>query len=61
MIPVIGTIALSIVGMSLNAVSLGATAGTTYAVGRKTGRIVCEKMDEFESKAIGFLTTNLQK
>ena len=61
MIPVIGSIALGIAGMTLNALSVGATAGSTYAIGRKTGRIVCEKLDLFESQAVGFLTTRFQK
>ena len=36
------------------AVYLGATTGTSYAYGRKVGRIVCERLDEFEGRMISY-------
>jgi hypothetical protein len=39
------------------AVSQGASAGTGYAFGRKTGRVICEKLDVFEGRAKDFITS----
>ena len=38
------------------AVSSGASAGFSYAMGRKYGRAICEKVDQFETKLKEVLT-----
>jgi hypothetical protein len=38
------------------AVYFGATAGTSYAYGRKAGRIICEKIDTLESNVTTYFT-----
>jgi len=32
------------------AITSGGTAGMSYAIGRKYGRVICEKLDVFENK-----------
>lgn len=32
------------------AISSGASAGFSYGMGRKYGRLICEKVDQFEGK-----------
>lgn len=49
MIPLIGG-ALGLIATTFNAVGIGATAGTGYALGRKYGRKICEWSDTMEDR-----------
>jgi len=43
------------------AVTSGGTAGMSYALGRKYGRIICEKLDYFEEKLIDVYSIGVKK
>ena len=43
------------------AITSGGTAGMSYAVGRKYGRLICEKLDFFEDKIKEVITTEVKK
>jgi hypothetical protein len=49
-IPILAGYGIAIVLGTAYAVSQGASAGSGYAFGRKSGRIVCEKLDVFEGR-----------
>jgi len=38
---------------TVNAVSIGATAGMSYGIGRKYGRKICEFTDNMEGRVMG--------
>ena len=61
MIPMIAGITLSAAIYTAGAVYLGATTGTSYAYGRKAGRIICKKIDEFESQVVSYFTLSKQE
>jgi len=52
MIPVIGSV-ISLFATTVNAVSIGATAGMGYGLGRKYGRKICEFTDNMEGRVMG--------
>ena len=56
MIQILAGYGIAIALGTVYAVSQGASAGTGYAVGRKVGRVVCEKLDVFEGRAKEFIT-----
>ena len=39
------------------AIASGGTAGMSYALGRKYGRIICEQLDRIEGKGMALLST----
>lgn len=50
MIPVILATAFTVGRHTINAVTVGSVAGTSYAYGRKVGRVICKTLDNFEGK-----------
>ena len=50
MIPMIAGLAIGTVIATGWAVSAGGTAGMSYGLGRKYGRIICEKIDLLEDR-----------
>ena len=50
MIPIILTTALTVGRVTLNAITIGSVAGTSYGYGRKVGRVLCSYLDSFEGK-----------
>ena len=58
MIPLLLGTALTVGRLTVNAVAVGSVAGATYGMGRKYGRIICEKLDTFEERAIAVFQTN---
>lgn len=50
MIPVILATAFTVGRITMNAVTVGSVAGTSYAYGRKVGRVICNTLDNFEGK-----------
>ena len=54
MIPFISG-AFSLFSTTVNAVSIGATAGMTYGLGRKYGRKICELADNLEGRIMNFV------
>ena len=57
MIPLLFGTALTVGRLTVNAVAIGSVAGATYGMGRKYGRIICEKLDTFEDRLITMLST----
>ena len=53
MIPVI--LAFTVGRVTINAVTIGSVAGTSYAYGRKVGRLVCNTLDNFENKLTNYI------
>jgi hypothetical protein len=54
-IPILAGYGFAIVFGTAYAVSQGASAGSGYAFGRKSGRIVCEKLDVLEGRIKEFI------
>jgi len=54
MIPVIGSV-ISLFATTVNAVSIGATAGMGYGLGRKYGRKICEFADNMEGRMVNLI------
>jgi hypothetical protein len=54
-IPILAGYGFAIVFGTAYAVSQGASAGSGYALGRKSGRIVCEKLDVLEGRIKEFI------
>ena len=50
MLPMLFGAVLNGVIYTTSALYFGASAGASYAYGRKVGRISCEKIDEFENR-----------
>lgn len=48
MIPVVLATAFAVGRVTINAVTFGSVAGTSYAYGRKVGRVICTTLDNFE-------------
>ena len=61
MIPMIAGVTLSAAIYTAGAVYLGATTGTSYAYGRKAGRLICTKIDELESHVFSYFTLRNQE
>jgi len=57
MIPLLFGTAMTVGRVTVNAVAIGSVAGTTYGLGRKYGRIICEKLDTFEDRLSSILST----
>jgi hypothetical protein len=57
MIPLLLGTALTVGRLTVNAVAIGSVAGATYGMGRKYGRIICEKLDTFEERATAVFQT----
>jgi len=57
MIPLFLGTALTVGRLTVNAVAVGSVAGATYGMGRKYGRIICEKLDTFEDRLTTMLST----
>ena len=49
MIPMLLGSALTVGRITVNAVAVGSIAGSAYGMGRKYGRVICEKLDEIEA------------
>ena len=50
MIPVILATAFTVGRVTMNAVTVGSIAGTSYAYGREVGRVICNTLDNFEGR-----------
>lgn len=55
MIPILFGTILTVGRLTVNAVAIGSVAGASYGMGRKYGRIICEKLDTFEERAMSML------
>ena len=51
MIPIILGIASTVGRVTITAVTIGSVAGTSYAYGRKVGRVICTTLDGLEGRA----------
>jgi hypothetical protein len=49
--------ALTVGRLTVNAVAVGSVAGATYGMGRKYGRLICEKLDTLEDRLTTMLST----
>ncbi|MDG1557059.1 MAG: hypothetical protein P8Q98_04595 [Candidatus Poseidoniaceae archaeon] len=61
MIPLLLGTALTVGRLTVNAVAVGSVAGATYGMGRKYGRIICEKLDTFEERATAVFRTTISE
>lgn len=61
MIPLLLGTALTVGRLTVNAVAVGSMAGATYGMGRKYGRIICEKLDTFEERATAVFRTTISE
>jgi len=61
MIPLLLGTALTVGRLTVNAVAVGSVAGATYGMGRKYGRIICEKLDTFEERATAVFKTTISE
>ena len=57
MIPVLAGVAIGTTFATGWAIASGGTAGMSYALGRKYGRIICEQLDRLEGKGMTLLST----
>ena len=57
MIPLLFGTALTLGRLTVNAVAVGSVAGASYGMGRKYGRIICEKLDTLEDRFSTMLST----
>jgi hypothetical protein len=57
MIPLLLGTALTVGRLTVNAVAVGSVAGATYGMGRKYGRLICEKLDTLEDRLTIMLST----
>ncbi|MDA9571200.1 hypothetical protein N9R71_00270 [Candidatus Poseidoniales archaeon] len=57
MIPLLLGTALTVGRLTVNAVAVGSVAGATYGMGRKYGRLICEKLDTLEDRLTTMLST----
>ena len=61
MIPLLLGTVLTVGRLTVNAVAVGSVAGATYGMGRKYGRIICEKLDTFEERATAVFRTTISE
>ena len=61
MIPLLLGTALTVGRLTVNAVAVGSVAGATYGMGRKYGRIICEKLDTLEERATAVFQTTISE
>ena len=50
--------ALTVGRITVNAVAVGSIAGSAYGMGRKYGRVICEKLDEIEGRITASLSSS---
>ena len=50
MIPLLLGSAFAVGRITINAVAVGSIVGSAYGLGRKYGRIICEKLDDVENQ-----------
>jgi hypothetical protein len=55
MIPILAGVAIGTAFATGWAIAGGGTAGMSYALGRKYGRIICEQLDRLEGKGRNLL------
>jgi hypothetical protein len=53
--------ALTVGRLTVNAVAVGSVAGATYGMGRKYGRLICEKLDTLEERATAVFQTTISE
>ena len=58
MIPMLLGSVLTVGQITVNAVAVGSVAGSAYGLGRKYGRIICEKLDDFEARMTTVIREN---
>ena len=61
MIPLLLGTALTVGRLTVNAVAVGSVAGATYGMGRKYGRLICEKLDTLEERATTVFQTTISE
>ncbi|MDC0527979.1 hypothetical protein OAO11_02650 [Candidatus Poseidoniaceae archaeon] len=61
MIPLLLGTALTVGRLTVNAVAVGSVAGATYGMGRKYGRLICEKLDTLEERATAVFQTTISE
>jgi hypothetical protein len=61
MIPLFLGTALTVGRITVNAVALGSVVGASYGMGRKYGRIICEKLDTFEEYALSYVKNSISE
>jgi hypothetical protein len=61
MIPLLLGTALTVGRLTVNAVAIGSVAGATYGMGRKYGRLICEKLDTLEERATAVFQTTISE
>ena len=61
MIPLLLGTALTVGRLTVNAVAIGSVAGGTYGMGRKYGRLICEKLDTLEERATAVFQTTISE
>ena len=53
--------ALTVGRLTVNAVAVGSVAGAKYGMGRKYGRLICEKLDTLEERATAVFQTTISE
>jgi hypothetical protein len=53
--------ALTVGRITVNAVAFGSIAGSAYGMGRKYGRVICEKLDEIEGRITASLSSSISE
>ena len=61
MIPLLLGTALTVGRLTVNAVAVGSVAGATYGMGRKYGRLICEKLETLEERATAVFQTTISE
>ncbi len=61
MIPMLLGSALTVGRITVNAVAVGSIVGSSYAMGRKYGRVICEKLDEIEGRITTALSSSISE
>ena len=52
--------ALTVGRITVNAVAVGSIVGSSYAMGRKYGRVICEKLDD-EGRITAALSSSISE
>ena len=53
--------ALTVGRITVNAVAVGSIVGSAYGMGRKSGRVICEKLDEIEGRITAALSSSISE
>ena len=61
MIPMLLGSALTVGRITVNAVAVGSIVGSSYSMGRKYGRVICEKLDEIEGRITAALSSSISE